>query len=466
MNSGLTGESRWAGMSEVLRMSLPIIIGTLSFTFMQFIDQMMVARLGKDALAAVGSAGIWSHLLAAFFMGVIGCVNTFSSQSLGRNQFENCSRYAWQGVYLAVLTGAAALLLWPFSESVFGWMGHSESVTQYEVSYFRVRLFGYVFIGLQSAFASFFLAVRTPKVPMFCALFSNTLNIGMNYLLIFGKFGFPRLEVRGAALATVASLGVNSALLFAVFLGPTFNNVFRTRHTIKLDFMRIGELFRIGAPAGITGFLDLATWSIFTSVIVGRFGTVELAAHVTTMEFLHLSFMPAVGIHMGLTAIVGQWIGREDIPRAKARTYTAMKLCIIYMTCMGVFLAVFAKPLTRACFSTDPEVVELAQVLLIFCAVFQAFDAVNITAIGALRGAGDTLWMSIVLFVFGYFVFIPMALLFSLVLKLGVVGAWLGATVYIIGISGLLFWRFYSERWRRIRIFKSDRIAAKPPPVQ
>jgi MATE family multidrug resistance protein len=449
-------EPRLTGLKEVVKLAGPIIVGTMSFAAMQFVDQAMVAQLGDAALAAVGSAGIWAFTISTFQLGIVGTVSTFASQSLGRGAHEDCARYTWQGVYIALIAGLLAAVFWPLAPWMFGLMGHEPRVTELEISYFQVRLFGYGFIGLQGALISFFQAVNRPYPAMGTVLISNGLNILLNYCLIFGHFGMPRLEVAGAAVATVLSLGFNVLLLIALFLSPSCNRRFKTRRNWRPSLERMRELARIGWPAGMSVFMDVANWSIFTSILIGYFGTIQLAGHVATMELLHLSFMPALGMQHAVTVIVGQWIGRGDIRRAKARTYTAMKLCAVFMTSMGILLALYAKPIVGGLFHQGPEVVAVAQSLLIVGAIFQAFDAVNVVAMGALRGAGDTRFMAAMLVMFGYGLFLPLAWFLSVVMGLQALGAWIGATIYITLLSVVLFRRFHNEGWRHIRIFDSD----------
>ena len=449
-------EPRLAGIKDVAKLAVPIIAGTMSFAAMQFVDQAMVGHLGDAELAAVGSAGIWAFTISTFQLGIVGCVSTFASQSLGRGAHEDCARYAWQGIYIALIAGLLAGLFWPLAPWLFGFMRHSAEVTRLEVTYFQIRLFGYGFIGLQGALVAFFQAVNRPYPAMGTVLISNALNVVLNYGLIFGHLGMPRLGVAGAAVATVLALGINVLLLIALFLSPSCNRRFRSRHNWRPNPERMRELVRIGWPAGVSVFMDVANWSIFTSILIGYFGTIQLAGHVATMELLHLSFMPALGMQHAVTVIVGQWIGRGDIRRAKARTYTAMKLCAVYMTSMGILLAIFARPIVGIVFRQGPEVVAVAQTLLIVGAVFQAFDAVNVVAMGALRGAGDTRFMAFMLVAFGYGLFLPVAWFLSVVLGLQALGAWIGATIYIILLSVVLFRRFHGESWSHIRIFDSD----------
>lgn len=440
-------------MREVMGMSGPIILGMLSYTIMEFFDKVMVSYVGTDALAAVGSAGIGSYTLCTLYMGVISVVSTFVAQCYGRGDTHLCARYCWQGIYLSVVGVVFAAALWPLAAPLFNAMNHPPQVTLYEIQYFRIRLFSYFFIGCNTAMVGFFQAVDRPRIPMYIAIAGNVVNLALNYVLIFGRFGLPRLEVSGAAIATVIAIAFQTLLLAMVFLGPRFNEWYQTRSTCRFDWDRMRELVHVGLPAAVSMFLDVANWWIFIAFIVGRFGAVQLAANTIALSFMHVCFMPAFGLNQGIAAIVGQWLGRRDIPRAKARAYTAIRIATCYMVFMGGIFAIFGGILIRHIFNADPEVVWLGHKMLMLAACFQAFDAVNIICMGALRGAGDTRWMMYITFLMSYCVCLPLAYLFAVVLGMESFGAWIGATIFITILSGVLFLRFYNEGWRNINIF-------------
>ena len=449
-------EPRWAGVKQVMAMSGPIIIASLSYTVMQFADQVMVAQISTDALAASGSAGIWSFTLSTVLLGIIGCVSTFVSQCVGKGDKHLAARYAWQGLYLAIPIGFSALILWPLAHPLFNSMGHTPEVTRLEIIYFQLRSLGYFGMGWMTAMSAFFQAINRSSIPMYIAIVGNALNLVLNYLLIFGKFGFPEWGIAGAAIATVTATYFQCICLQATFMNRHYNSLFGTRNAWKPDIQRIKELIRIGFPSGMTMFLDIANWAIFSSFIVGYFGTEQLAAHNVALSFMHVSFMPAVGLNQGIAPIVGQWIGARDIRRAKLRTYTALKIATGYMLFMGIIFALFGGVLIELIFSKDPQVISLGHKLLILAAIFQAFDATNIVCAGALRGAGDTRWMMWTTMFMAYTVFLPLALLFSFPMGGEAYGAWIAATIFIIVLSFFLFNRFRGERWSNINIFLNE----------
>ncbi len=455
MNFTSSTETRWAGLREVTTMAWPIMLGAISFVFMDFVDKIFVSRLGIENLAAVGSASIWSYTLGLFFVGIASCVSTFASQSLGRGNREDCARYTWQGIYISIFAGGFSLLIFPFSGVLFSSMGHAPDVTALELSYFNVRLIGFLFVAWQAVLASFFMSIGRPKIPMLAALLANASNIALDYVLIFGKFGFPQMGISGAAVATVFSMLLQVMLLQVIFMGDAMHREYKTRTAFRWDTPKIRELVRIGWPAGLSGFLDVASWSVFTSYIVGRFGTEQLAAHTAAINFMHLSFVPAIALNQAIAPIVGRWVGEGKIAIAKARAYTAMKIGIVIMLAVGTTLAVFGETLMTV-FSDDPVVIDVGHTLLIFAAIFAGFDAVNIVLSGALRGVGDTKWMMWAMFIGSYGVSLPLAWIFANPVGLAAKGAWVGATIYIILLSGFFFRRFHGEKWRHIDIFSGE----------
>ncbi len=448
-------EPKYAGLKEVMSMSWPIMLASMSFVVMDFVDKYFVASLGKDHLAAIGSAGIWSYTLSMFVIGVVTCVSTFASQSLGRNNKPDAARYTWQGIYISLSAILVFFLMIPGTPILFNAMNHSPEVTQLEIDYFNIRMYGVVFVAWQTAVSSFFFSIERPKIPMYISLLGNLTNIVLDYLLVFGKFGFPELGIEGAAYATVISIFAQMVILQWIFMSKSYNKEYHTRSTFSFDWGKVKELFKIGWPSGLSGFIDITNWSVFTSFIIGSFGTEQLAANGAAINYMHIMFMPVMAMNNAIAPIVGQWIGKGDILRAKARAYTATKVGMVIMLSMGILLAIYGEFLIGL-FSDDAEVIRVGHTLLIFGAVFALFDAVNIVLSGALRGAGDTYWMLIALLIGSWGVNIPLAWIFSTPLGLEAKGAWIGATIYIIFMSVLYLHRFHGEKWRHIDIFNKN----------
>lgn len=450
---------RWAGFREVMAMSWPIILGSMSYTVMDFSDKIMAGWLGEAALAAGPAAGLWSFTLSTFFLGVLGCVSTFVAQCQGKNEKENCARYAWQGLYMSLAAGLATLVIWPFAEFIFNTTRVTPEARDLAIGYFQIRLLGYVPMAWCTVLAAFFQAVNRSHVPMWTSIIACVLNVALNYVLMYGKLGLPELGVNGLATGTVIAQYAQMAMLTGVFLLGSYDREYRTRSMWRFDFAKVREVLVIGVPNGLTFLLDILNWAIFTTHIVGRDGDTVLAGHNAALGLMHLAVMPAVAINQGIAAIVGQWIGRGRHDIAAARTFTAIKIAMVYMTLMGVVNAVAGEWIIRHAFVSDtPNAAEIALVgqrLLYFAAAFEAFDAIFIVAVGALRGAGDTRWTMWTTIIGNYVFFMPLALIVAIPMGGGAYGSWGAATVFIMVLSLVVLRRFRSGKWREISIFSS-----------
>ncbi len=454
-------EGRFAGAREVISMAAPIILNTASGTLMHMADFWMIARHSREEMAAASPAGMTVFVFMAFFFGILSCTNSFVGQSFGARRYGECSAYAWQALYVALVGSVLLLVLWFPARLIFAAVGHGEAVQEYEVTYFRIRLLAVFPMVASAALGNFFQAVGKPSIPMLTALFANVLNVGMNYILIFGKLGFPELGIGGAGIATAVASFIYLAILMAVFLARPYNVRFFSRRTWRFSPERAEKLLKIGWPAGVQSFLEMSSWTFFISVIVGKLGDATLAANNVVVQITHLSFMPTVGLSIATTALVGRYIGAKDPRRAASRAYTAIGMGIAYMFAAGLIFFLFRRPLVTL-FRNDREIVELGSRLLMIAAIFQAFDAVGIVASGALRGAGDTLFTMIVSVVMAWFVFVPVAWLFTYVLGWGAEGAWIAVTLYVLLMAAVFLGRFIRGRWKEIDIFKEAGPAARP----
>jgi len=197
-------------------------------------------------------------------------------------------------------------------------------------------------------------------------------------------------------------------------------------------------LLRIGLPAGLSFSLDIACWAVFIGFVVGRFGAEQLASSNVASQIINLSFLPALGMGAATTALVGQYIGRDD-PQG-------------YMCTMGVIFLTFRRRLVGL-FSAEETVITLGSQILVLAALFQIFDAIGIVMAGALRGAGDTRWPAVVTVSYSWLFFLPSSYFFGHVLGYRALGGWLAATLYVMLYGLTMWWRFESGRWEKIDIF-------------
>jgi len=449
----------WHDLGEVLGLSLPVIVAMASHTVMMLVDRLMLARYGADDLAAAGPAGSAAFAFLAFIMGTANCTSAFVAQSIGRGQPHECARYTWQGLYFGLAAQLAVVPLIIAAPLLFRLFGHGATIEELEAVYFRIVLAHAAGTGAYAALSSFFQGISRPVVPMVMALVANLFNVGADYVLIFGKLGFPAMGIEGAGWATTTASYLQAALLVGAFLWRPVHERFASRRDWRLDWARLRRFLAIGMPAGASFMLNVASWAVFINLLIGSQGRDVLAANNAVGALLGLSFMPAVGMNKGVTVLVGQYIGRGDMRAAKRRAYLGIGLAMAYMLCMGILFVIFRRPIMRL-FSSSPAIVETGATILILAAVFQAFDALGIVSQGALRGAGDTRVPALITIASGWGVLLPLGYALTFWAGLGYVGAWAAAAVQIALVGVVLFWRFASEAWRKIDIFRG--VVAEP----
>ncbi len=458
--------SRETSLAYMLKLSAPMVVSTISLTIMQFVDRFMVSRLGTDALAAVLPAGFVSFLPGGFAMGVTGSLNTFVSQSLGRNEKTECSRYFWQMTYMGILYSLATLAtLGPAAPLLFKMMGQPARVADMEVIYFRIMLYVQIVAVVGWSSNQFFMGIHRPIIIMCSSLCGQAINIIANYALIFGKFGLPSLGIAGAAWGTLVGIAVTGSINLVVFLSDPVNRQFKSRHTLALDLAKMSDLLKVGLPAGIGLMVNVAFWGVLLFALVGRFGTEALAATSAVLAYTNLSAMPVVGISTALTAVVGKAIGAGRKELALRQTRVCLTIALLYMGFVGVCFFLLRNSL-MVFWSQDPTVIRIGSRILICAALYQVFHAARITYGGALRGAGDTIWLALISGIGAIGVLgVGGVLVVWLLPGFGTVGPWVMATVSIVVVGLANRWRFLSRRWMKIDLFK-DRPLPAPLPAE
>jgi MATE family multidrug resistance protein len=469
------GASQQGPVREVWSLAWPTVVTMLSYTVMQFVDAVLVAQVGPVEVAAQGNGGVWSWAVIFSLVGILGVVNTFVSQAVGANRPHEVARYGWAGLWLGALAWAAVLVPVGLAmPALFAQMGHSARITELETDYAQVLVFGAIAVVLGKAMSNFFFGIQRPQVITAAAIAGNVVNLLVSYALVFGRVGVPKLGlpgipgiapmgVVGSALGTVVGTAVEASVPFAIFLGRRMDAEFGVRAAWRLDLAAVRDVLRLGVPSALQQGSEIVTWAIFMSVLVGHYGDVALAAGWATLRYMHLSFMPAVGFGIAVTSIVGRNIGagRPDI--AAARTRTALGITVAYMGACGLLMLLFRAPMIRLFAEgahTSPEmaaeVVSTGSTLMVAAAFFQVFDAMGIVLLGALRGAGDTLWpgvasaaMSWTLIVGGGWALVRFAP------QLGPLGPWIASSAYIVLLALMLVVRWRLGAWRSIHVLES-----------
>jgi len=449
---------------ELLILAGPIVLMEVSRLAMTFIDFLMVSQLGTVAQAAISPASFLVFTLNALGLGIASSAQTFVSQADGRKDYRRAGVFAWQCAYLAIAATIVGALASFTAPQWLGWVcargGATPELAAMEIEYVRLALWSsgpsIVCFGL----TGFFNGIQRPGVTVTAMVASIAVNALGNWLLIYGNLGFPRLEIAGAAIATVIGWLVRMAILIVAFRAPRFAEKYATRAGWRYDRAAMRALVRVGVPIGLSWVIDLGAWLAFMFFILPPLGSAVLAASNVGIQYMHLAFMPAIGVSAALSSKVGFSIGARMPSEAEPYARAARRINTIYMGSIGVALFVFGAQIV-AWMSADPEVIRAGTGVLRWCGVFQVFDAVAITYLFALRGAGDTRLPAILLGVLSWSIFVLGGFAVqALAPGLSFHGPWAMCTLYIIA-AGIMAWlRWESGVWRRIDVLALDGASA------
>lgn len=455
--------SREGGYGEVLRIALPMVLSTGSWSFQQFLERMFLTWRSPESVAAAMPAGLVCFVFMSFFLGTVTYANTFVAQYTGAGRAERAGASVWQAIHLAALSGVLMLGLVPLAGAIFDWAGHDPEVRPLEVAYFQLLCYGATPHLVASAASTLFTGLGRTRVVMWvnlgCVAVLNTL---LSYAWIFGRWGLPALDIRGAGWASFVVSVAEAVAFLALMFRRSYRETYQTLRAWRPDPALLRRLIRFGLPNGVQFSLDIAAFSTFL-LLVGRLGTTALAATNIAFNVNSIAFMPMIGLGIAVSTLVGQRLGQDRPDLAERSARSAAHAAFAYMGVMaagyallpGLFLRPFASGADPATFA---EVQRTATVLLRFVALYCMFDAMCFTYSSAVKGAGDTRFVLYVSLAMSWGVMaIPSYVSWRLGWGLYVI--WTFATAYIMILGVIFFLRFRGGRWKSMRVIEQKAAA-------
>lgn len=451
---------RWhaeGGYSQLLRIAVPLILSNGAYAIQEFVDRVFLAWYSPEAVAAATPAGILNFMFMSLFINTAGYVGTFVAQYHGARREERVGPSIWQGIYLSVAAGLLLLPLIPAASWMFRIIGHGGRVAAYETVYFQILTAGAVFAILNAAFSAFYSGLGKTWPVLWVLLVSTAVNIVLNYLLIFGHAGLPRLGVAGAGIATVIA-GAAATAIFAVCVLARRDRRLYGLQKARVDLHLCRRIVRYGVPSGLQIMIDMSGFTVFI-LLVGRLGTADLAATNIALNINMLAFMPVIGLGIAISVLVGQHIGDRRIDRAEYAAYSGAHIALAYMACIvAAYLLLPDLFLLPYMLNSDPAVYRgigsAARSLLRFVAVYSLFDALTLSFSSAIKGAGDTRFVVLVVAALSLGVLtIPTAVML-LVFGWGMYAAWSAATLYISLLGVVFFLRFRHGAWKAMSVIE------------
>lgn len=455
-------------LREFLHVAFPLIISNASLALMQFVSRIYLSWSSPEDIAASLPAGILAYTMISLFMGIAAYTNTLVAQAYGAGHRTMVARAVWQGILFAIGGGLAALTLIPFGLWVLEGSGHGAEIVAREKTYFTWLMSGCVIMIMQAALSSYFSGIGRTGTVMRVSIIGNVVNAVLDYGLIFGALGMPKLGIAGAALAANLATLLMVVIYATLFLSEESEAEYQTRSQRGYDPVLMRTLVRFGTPSGIQFLLDISAFTVFI-FLIGKLGPVELATSNIVLSLNTLAFFPMIGAHIATSTLVGQYVGRGRTDIARKCTYTSLFAVELYMLVFGLVYLIFPQQLMHLFASEQAvasgnfhQVEKLGAELLVLVALYQAFDAMILTFSGSLKGAGDTRFAMWACILCAWAFFVPGTWLALNVFDWGVRGAWLWATFYLTLLGGIYFWRFESGHWKDIRLLD---FSAPPAPA-
>ncbi len=446
------------GAGQVLRVALPLIISTSFWTLQMTIDRILLSRYDSDSVGAAQIAVLVFWTVYSLLHTTAQYSSTFVAQYLGAKQPHRVGPVMWQTLYFSLGSGVLFwLVMWFSADGIVSLAGHSGRIQEMETTYLKCLTFAALPMALVATASGFFMGREQTAVVMVINALGLVVNAGLDYVLIYGYWGFPEMGIAGAGWATVISSCAAAALALVLMFRPRYQAEYQLFSSWRFEAPLFGRLLRFGLPSGLQWALDGLAFVIF-SFFIGKMGEAELSANSIAFAINLLAFLPPMGIGQAVAVLVGQRLG-ENRPELAARsTWTGFGVAWIYMTVMGLSFVIFPD-MYIALFQTQGEPEKWSQVaaivptLLCFAAVFCLFDSMNMVFSFALKGAGDTRFVSIISLALAWTFVVPPTVL-AWYWDWGIYWAWAFVTLYVISLAFVLLVRFCQGKWKSMRVIE------------
>lgn len=450
-----SGYHKPGGQKELLELALPMIIATACDGIMTFTDRLFLAKVGSEQMNASLAGGIALQMLTFFFIGLIGYTTALTAQYMGAGEKHNSSRTAFQGILIVLIAWPLIILIKPYLSSLFGWLNTPESQIAYQIEYISVLAWGVVFTLLRHTLSCYFVGIGRTKIVMQATVAAMVTNVVLDYVLIFGKFGFQPMGITGAALATVSGSVVATIILFSTYIGHKNNIEFSVSKSFRFSAEIMKKLLYFGSPAGFELFLNFIAFFFMVALFQGQ-GDVASTATTIMFNWDMVSFIPLIGIETSVTSLVGRYMGAGRPQVAHRAALSGIKTGIFYSIVILILFVFIPKTLVLVFQPDAPSQIfdnafPIAISMIRIASLYVLAEAVIVAIIGALRGAGDTHFTMIVS-VAAHWAFVPILYLCLNVFNMSVPFSWFILVLFFLIFSLILVLRFKSGKWKQIKV--------------
>ncbi|PQJ80908.1 MATE family efflux transporter [Polaribacter porphyrae] len=432
------------------KLAAPVMLGMLGHTFVSFIDNIMVGQLGTAELAAVSLGNSFMFIAMSIGIGFSTAITPLIAEADSSDNLQQARSTYKHGLFLCTVLGTILFLGIYFSKPLMYLMKQPEEVVALAIPYLDLVAFSLIPLIVFQAIKQFSDGMSMTKYPMYATLLANIVNIGLNYILIFGKFGFPEMGIVGAAYGTLAS-----RIIMVIYLWTLLRYKKSSARIVKnikifvFDFLMIKKIINLGSLSAMQMFFEVA---IFTAAIwlSGLLGKNPQAANQIALNLSSMTFMVAMGLSVASMIRVGNQKGLQNYKELRRIAFSIFLLGILLATFFALLFFIFHKSLPNIYvdlndaenYVDNMEVLSIASNLLLAAAFFQISDSIQVVVLGALRGLQDVKIPTILTFISYWCVGFPVSYFLGKEKMFGSFGIWLGLLAGLTTASVLLFIRF------------------------
>ncbi|PCJ17695.1 MAG: MATE family efflux transporter [Candidatus Cloacimonadota bacterium] len=435
-------------LKVLFTLAIPIIAGMLSQNLLNLVDTAMVGQLSSTALAAVGLCTFLNFMAVGALMGFSSGVQAISARRIGEERSNEAAKPLNFAIILifflsCIITSISYFLI----PKILPFLNSDPKVVQSSIDYFSIRIFGVVFIGLNASFRGFFNAVGLERSYLKILVTMHFLNILFNYLLIFGKFGFPALGVKGAAIGTVLSLSCGTVLYFYEATKKAKKYGFLER---SFSFKEVKNLISISLPRSVNQlFYGAGLSALF--LIIGKVGTNEMAGANILMNIMMVATLPGIGFGFTSATLCSQALGRGDKEDAYQWCIDIVKVSFTLISCLALLMILFPESILSI-FTKDKEIIAVSLIPLRLTGLLVSLDVCGKVLMHSLLGVGDSKHVMFVSTSLQWFFFLPLVYLIGPVLHYNLIGIWMLQGIYRSIQAAIFAKTWYNRKWVQIVI--------------
>ncbi|MEM9390203.1 MAG: MATE family efflux transporter [Bacteroidota bacterium] len=430
-----------AHLKKNFLLAYPVMISQVGHMMVNVADSVMVGQLGALPLAGASLANVIFHLLMTFGIGISYAITPLVAAADGEGNTARVSEILKNGFLLNIITGVLLFGLVLIGSPVLFYLDQPQDVVTMAVPYLNIVTFSLIPLMVFQTFRQFAEGLSRTRQAMFIVIACNLINIGLNYLLIYGKAGFPELGLNGAGWASLISRIVLAIWMMGyIYFSQSF---IAFRNGFSMGFYSkklIKRLINIGLPAGLQFIFEVGAFG-FAVIMIGWIGTKALAAHQIAVNLAAVSYMAASGLSAAATVRVGNQLGRKDVPTLRAAAFTLYGMVITFMlACALIFI--LGRYYLPSLYIRDEEVVQMASSLVVIAGFFQLSDGIQVVSLGALRGLEDVKVPTLLTFIAYWVIALPVGYLLGFKFDLGAEGIWYGLLIGLTIVAMVMSIRF------------------------